>query len=84
MFRRRFALGDSWRPVPSPDQAREGAEHGRSAPAAGHGSPVRPARDEGRKGRNVRSPSKSKAEHPWRSTTNPICGETSESCHYST
>jgi len=64
--RRRFAQGDSWRPVPSPDQARQGAEHGRSAPAAGHGSPMRPARDEGRKGRNVRSPSKSKAGYPGR------------------
>jgi len=27
MFRKRFAQGDSWRPVPSPDQARQGAEH---------------------------------------------------------
>ena len=61
---RRFAQGDSWRPVPSPDQARQGAEHGRSAPAVGHGSPMRPARDKGRKGRNVWSPSKSKAEYP--------------------
>jgi len=26
--------GDSWRPVPRPDKARKGAEHGRSAPAA--------------------------------------------------
>jgi len=33
-------------------------------PAAGHGSPMRPARDEGRKGRNVWSPREAKAEQP--------------------